>query len=783
LITMQSMVFAVRRPSRAVLLLIAALAAPRASAQGWNWLSPLPQGIAVNAVSFAGSQAWMVGAQGSIVTTTDLGQTFTSQKAPTIADLFGVFFLPSGMDGWAVGAAGTILHTANGGQTWTAQNSQSSRKLNGVVFTDSQHGYAVGDYRTLLVTSDGGQSWGGLDGQLLSLNAITATDANHIYAVGDSGGILVSTDGGSTFNVVSTPTSNHLLAVAFTDAMHGYAVGAAGTLLVSSDGGQSWSQVPAVGSVNPPDLVAVTSISTTKVFLMGANGEVSASSDGATFSPVVVNLPHVGTLTSLVSDSVGNLVAATDQGQVLLSPPPSAITPSFADVNTALPRASDVTSVSFGSALTGLVVQGNQLLRTDDGGKTFTPVGPVLGMGQPPPQWNAVAMPTAMDAYVVGANGAWASSHDSGQTWTFGFPPGVAGDLLAVSFVDGQNGYAVGTGGVIVSTRNGGAGFTVVYPTSVDLYAIAFFDPFHGVVAGQYGFVLYTVDGTSWIVSTATNGLSNILGAAVVTPSTVYVSGQGGLLAVSRDQGQTFNTIASPSNDDLTAIVFRDRQVGYVTTSNVANASGSIFITHDGALSFTSQFNGGPLTALSFGDSLHGFAGGVTGTLLGTQTAGEPSCQTTADCPVDPKGVLGYVCTSGACVPCTTNDSCTAACIACVSPNQFCYTGYCGNCISSGGCIAPAQCVLGVCQMPLPFDAGMDAGPLPDAGRDAGILDAGHPDSGQGHDAGPTDGGLADGGAGSSGCGCATSPGTAAEIAVLGLVLLAIFPPLRRRER
>jgi MYXO-CTERM domain-containing protein len=84
--------------------------------------------------------------------------------------------------------------------------------------------------------------------------------------------------------------------------------------------------------------------------------------------------------------------------------------------------------------------------------------------------------------------------------------------------------------------------------------------------------------------------------------------------------------------------------------------------------------------------------------------------------------------------------------------------------------------------MPLPFDAGMDAGPLPDAGQDAGIVDAGHPDGGQGHDGGPTDGGLTDGGTGSSGCGCATSPGTAAEIAVLGLVLLAIFSPLRRRE-
>jgi MYXO-CTERM domain-containing protein len=118
-----------------------------------------------------------------------------------------------------------------------------------------------------------------------------------------------------------------------------------------------------------------------------------------------------------------------------------------------------------------------------------------------------------------------------------------------------------------------------------------------------------------------------------------------------------------------------------------------------------------------------------------------------------------------------------------VAPNQFCYTGYCGNCLTSGGCIAPAQCVLGVCQMPLPFDGGVDAGPLPDAGHDAGILDAGHPDGGHGGDAGLADGGLTDGGGGSSGCGCASSPGAVAEFALLGLAMLAIFPPLRRRER
>jgi MYXO-CTERM domain-containing protein len=144
--------------------------------------------------------------------------------------------------------------------------------------------------------------------------------------------------------------------------------------------------------------------------------------------------------------------------------------------------------------------------------------------------------------------------------------------------------------------------------------------------------------------------------------------------------------------------------------------------------------------------------------------------------------VLGYVCTGGACVPCNTNDSCTAACTACMPPNQFCYTGYCGNCLTSGGCIAPAECVLGVCQSPLPFDGGIDAGPQPDAGRDAGP-DAGRVDAGHGDGGGDGgDGGsMGDGGTG-GGCGCASSPGAAVEVALLALIALAIFSPRRRRE-
>ena len=64
--------------------------------------------------------------------------------------------------GWAVGAphwdqaakayAGTIVKTSDGGQTWTPQAAGVSQTLRGVEFVDLDHGWAVGAKGTILHT-------------------------------------------------------------------------------------------------------------------------------------------------------------------------------------------------------------------------------------------------------------------------------------------------------------------------------------------------------------------------------------------------------------------------------------------------------------------------------------------------------------------------------------------------------------------------------------------------------------------------------------------------------
>src|ERR1700722_2738394 len=240
------------------------LAAGSSLAQNWHWISPKPQGVAENAIAAFGSQEWMVGALGTIATTSDGAQTFVSQSSGTTANLNGVFFFDA-THGWAVGDSGTILVTSDGGQHWAPQNSGSSRKLRGVYFTSLLKGFAVGDYRTLLETLDGGNTWAGLGSVVLSLDAVTFTDAQHGFICGDTGSILLTTDGGNSFNLVQTGTTAHLLALSFADANHGFAVGLGGVVVTTSDGGHSWSSQV----ISTDDLVGLAVLSATQAYALG----------------------------------------------------------------------------------------------------------------------------------------------------------------------------------------------------------------------------------------------------------------------------------------------------------------------------------------------------------------------------------------------------------------------------------------------------------------------------------------------------------------------------------
>lgn len=77
---------------------------------------------------------------------------------------------------------------------------------------------------------------------------------------------------------------------------------------------------------------------------------------------------------------------------------------------------------------------------------------------------------------------------------------GTGADLVSVDFVDVHRGWAVGEGGVILATSDGGAHWLFENSGTIDnLFSVSFVDVQHGWGVGDCG-VLMTADGGShWI--------------------------------------------------------------------------------------------------------------------------------------------------------------------------------------------------------------------------------------------------------------------------------------------
>jgi photosystem II stability/assembly factor-like uncharacterized protein len=113
--------------------------------------------------------------KGSIVHTTDGGETWNVQDAGNPEDVFltGVWFVDKDQ-GWVVGTRGKIYATRDGGKTWRAQVSGTVNDLFALRFADAENGMAVGRGGTALSTSDGGKVWKSeklpMNGDLLGLD-------------------------------------------------------------------------------------------------------------------------------------------------------------------------------------------------------------------------------------------------------------------------------------------------------------------------------------------------------------------------------------------------------------------------------------------------------------------------------------------------------------------------------------------------------------------------------------------------------------------------------------
>jgi len=175
----------------------------------------------------------------------------------TIQSLLGVSFAPDESAGWAVGANGTILKSTDGGGSWEQQTSSVSENLNAVYAISSTLAYAVGNAGLVLKTTDGEQwsQWDvALSQNLNDIDFFCDISGSCIgWAVGDSGTVIKITNAGSSPSVEDQTSAAreangaqkplYGVCAVYSDIV--WSVGDNKTIILSNDGGDTgtWSAI------------------------------------------------------------------------------------------------------------------------------------------------------------------------------------------------------------------------------------------------------------------------------------------------------------------------------------------------------------------------------------------------------------------------------------------------------------------------------------------------------------------------------------------------------------
>ena len=210
---------------------------------------------------------WAVGEYGTILKTTDAGETWRIIEIPQLNYLRDVYF-PTESTGYIVGEDGLILKSIDSGETWFEQSIRFTNDLHRVRFRDEKTGWIVGEKGLILYTTDGGENWDQQNSHFkAALNGLALIGQKGVCAVGKDSSILVTEDDGQIWQKRRFVLKDSRYSifnfndVFFLDEAQGWIGGDSnidGILLKTTSGGEAWSEVK-IDHVEITDLIPRTS--------------------------------------------------------------------------------------------------------------------------------------------------------------------------------------------------------------------------------------------------------------------------------------------------------------------------------------------------------------------------------------------------------------------------------------------------------------------------------------------------------------------------------------------
>ena len=262
--------------------------------------------------------AWASGSGGTVVKTTNGGDTWTRVSVPGAEqldfrdiDAFSrdvAYILSIGN-----GELSRIYKTTDGGDTWTLQLANTDPKvfLDAMAFWSEDRGVAYSDSadgRFAIFMTMNGRTWERIsperlpaalpnEGAYAASGTNVAVHGDHVWIGTTASRVLHSPDRGKTWTIAQTPVATSesagIFSIAFRDALHGIVVGgdyrkeaeAVDNAAMTSDGGRTWT--PSKGLSGYRSAVAAVPGRHGTWLAIGPQGADISEDDGRTWTPLI----------------------------------------------------------------------------------------------------------------------------------------------------------------------------------------------------------------------------------------------------------------------------------------------------------------------------------------------------------------------------------------------------------------------------------------------------------------------------------------------------------------
>lgn len=523
-------------------------------------------GISVNGISLL----W--GSDGSIQRSEDDGKTWSLSETQTSAQLNRIAAEDDGKIFIAVGNYGNILRSDDQGRSWKNVHVDANTHLKALLYVSkSETWLSVGTAGTLLTSGDHGLSWKKLPLapglSMLDLESLylvptkgtpdkNATNSGRILFGGTKGLLGISDDGGASWQVsqldLDTPLSNFF---AFDNLL--LATSAYGKFLVSKDGSESWQLIETDGQAFFHD-AAYDPVHKT-IVLVSHNGKILRSDDvGVSWQ--LAEAPYHGVLNYLstvffdAEDKLlrafghhGTHLTSSDGG---LNWQSQAVTPAitFDDV---LLNNSEASYIGYG--------RGGFIARTTDKGKTWS-----ARLMQTDIYWREVLITAKGNWLAAGELGFILRSQDQGSSWQLidvAYTDPITPPTYRSLIIEPQSKAIIAAGptGTIMRSLDEGLSWSTVHYTpfaQAEAFTDILIEPRrkHLVAVEADGHHYVSFDqGASWQSYPLQSERKFWHGSVLSNDerSVLLITGQGGVVARSKDGGLGWSLINSGTGADL----------------------------------------------------------------------------------------------------------------------------------------------------------------------------------------------------------------------------------------